>query len=211
MHPEAERLFAADEALRKEADEMLMRSGLGGILERAGDQAVGSYPMHTMTWRDLDFHRYEEPDWRRHWEVGTQLAETGWCWRLNCVDAYREARIEAKPDCGLYWGLRVLDPGRMASAGRGSPTVWKLDLWTARADEFAAAEPKRQTWASLMSDELRSYVLAIKEAVCTAPEYRKSLLSVHIYEAVLEQGVRGVEEFRQWWRERTGVPTEGVP
>jgi len=28
MHPEAERLFSADEALRREADEMLAQSGI---------------------------------------------------------------------------------------------------------------------------------------------------------------------------------------
>jgi hypothetical protein len=33
-----------------------------------------------------------------------------------------------------------------------------------------------------------------------APEYRKTLLSIHIYEAVLQEGVRGVEAFMEWWR-----------
>jgi hypothetical protein len=78
--------------------------------------------------------------------------------------------------------------------------VWKLDLWTARPEEFAPALPKRETWASLMTEDARSHILAIKEAVCDEPEYRKSLLSVHIYEAVLEHGIRELEEFRDWWK-----------
>jgi hypothetical protein len=53
-----------------------------------------------------------------------------------------------------------------------------------------------------MTDDARSYVLAIKEAVCREPEYRKTMLSVHVYEAVLEHGIRDVAGFRQWW-ERT--------
>ena len=191
MHPEAERLFSTEEALRTEADEMLAQSGLGAILQHAGYQAVGSYEMHTMTWRDLDFERYEEPDWQRHWEVGTGLAATGWPWRQVCTDHYRHPW---RPEKGLYWGLRVAPPG-------GGET-WKLDLWTARPEEFAPAVRRREAWASLMTDETRSYVLAIKEAVCAEPEYRKSMLSVHVYEAVLERGVGGVEEFREWWRER---------
>ena len=204
MHPEAERLFSAEEALRKEADEMLVQSGIGAILQGAGYQAVGSYVMRTMTWRDLDFERMAEPDWNAHWEVGTQLARTGWFWRLNCVNSYREGGND-RPQ-GLYWGLRLSDPSQADPASNPSAIVWKLDLWTRRLEEFASAMPKRQTWASLMTDEKRSYVLAIKDAVCAVPEYRKSLLSVHVYEAVLEHHVRDLESFRAWWQARTGVP-----
>jgi len=200
MHSQAQRLFALDAALRSEADEMLAESGIGAILEQAAYGAVGSYAMRTMTWRDLDFERYEGPDWQRHWEVGTRLAQTGWCVRLQCIDVYREAWPEASPDFGLYWGARAADPRRTGSASPGDPTVWKLDLWTARSEEFAPSVSKRTTWSSLMTDEARSHILAIKEVLCTQPEYRKSLLSVHIYEAVLEHGVRGLGEFREWWK-----------
>jgi len=200
LHPDVNRLFALDAALRAEADRVLAESGIGPILQEAGYQPVGSYPMHTMVWRDLDFERYEEPDWLRHWEVGTRLAETGWCVRLQCIDVYREAW----QDFGYYWGLRVADPSRTDRAEPGNPTVWKLDLWTGRRSEFEPSLARRRTWESLLTDESRSHLLAIKEAVHTQPEYRKSLLSVHIYEAVLERGIRGTDEFRLWWQSTHG-------
>jgi len=200
MHPEAERLFARDVALRAEAEEVLERSGIGAILAEAGYQIVGSYVMKTMTWRDLDFERYEEPDWERNWEVGTKLAATGWCARLLCIDVYREALH----DSGYYWGLWVVDPAREEKAPRGDPTVWKLDVWTARPEEFRGAPAKREAWAAVMTEEARSHILAIKDAVWQEPEYRHSLLSVHIYEAVLEEGVTGVEAFRKWWAAKYG-------
>ncbi|UCC67729.1 MAG: hypothetical protein JSV79_11510 [Armatimonadota bacterium] len=196
MHPDAERLFALDAALRAEADEVLAESGIGAILEQAGYEAVGSYVMRTMTWRDLDFERCEEPDWERHWGVGTRLGSTGWCFRLSCVDADRYTEDEH----GLYWGLRVTDPALGERTPPGDPRVWKLDLWTGSAEVLAPVAPKREAWAEAMTEEARSHVLAIKEAVCGEAEYRHGLLSVHIYEAVLEEGVRGVEEFREWWR-----------
>ncbi len=202
MHPDFQRLFALDASLRSEAEEMLARSGLGPILGNARYGAVGSYAMHTMVWRDLDFERMEEPDWARHWEVCTAVADAGWCVRLQCVDVYREAWSGAEPDFGLYLGLRVVDPLRAGSASPGDPTVWKLDLWTARPEEFAPSLDRRKTWEGLMTEETRSYVLAIKEAVCGAPEYRKTMLSVHVYEAVLEQGIRDLESFRSWWAAR---------
>jgi hypothetical protein len=53
-----------------------------------------------------------------------------------------------------------------------------------------------------MTDETRSYILATKEAVCNEPEHRKSLPSVHIYEAVLKRGIREPDEFSKWWNSK---------
>jgi len=199
MHTDAERLFKLDETLRNEADDMLSRSGIGPILQNAGYQAVGSYAMKTMTWRDLDFEREEEPSWERHWEVGTQLAKTGWCARLKCVDVYREQWM----DYGLYLELRVLDPSSPEKAKPGNPMVWNFDIWTARSEEYTA-HPKRANWISLLTDETRAEVLAIKDKMHRLPEYKRTLLSIHIYEAVLEEGIRGVDDFMKWWKKKLG-------
>lgn len=196
MHPDAKKLFAMDENLRREAEEMLARSGIGPILTEAGYKAVGSYVMRTMTWRDLDFEREEEPDWEKHWEVGTKLAKTGWFWRLNCVNSYRERRHER----GLYWGLRIADPSKPDPADDPSAIVWKMDLWTFRPEDVREMNELRATFTSLMNEEKRAEILALKKALWHAPEYRKTLLSIHIYEAVLQEGVRGVEAFMEWWR-----------
>jgi len=211
LHSDAPRLFALDAALRAEAEEMLAASGIGAILSGGGYHPVGSYHMHTMVWRDLDYERYEEPSWERQWEIGTALARTRWCVRLQCMDAYREAWPGAQPDFGLYWGLRVAPPTRRENAPPGDPSVWKLDIWTGRAEEFAKQTgARRQVWVEAMNEEARSHILALKEALCQDPAYRKSLLSVHVYEAVLERGIRGLEEFREWWGEAYGPGRAGV-
>ena len=191
MHLDASRLFAAEASLRAEADAMLAASGIGAILAGAGYTAVGSYAMRTMTRRDLDFERAEEPDWARHWEVGTQLAGTGWCVRLRCSDVYREGFF----DYGLYWEVRVVDPARRGLAKPDDPSVWNLDLWTARAQEFAPTRTLRAAWMSAMTEDARSCILALKEALCREPKYGRSLAAMHIYEAVLGRGRRttGVE------------------
>ena len=189
---EVARLLQLEESLRDEGDHVLSASGLGNVLQHYGFVPGGSYVMRTMTWRDLDFERVEEaPDWNRHWELGARLAQIAWVWKLSCTDAYRQPD---SMDHGLYWGLRLSDPA-------GGP-VWKVDLWTARAEEFARGSPNRGRWISLLTEEARSHILAIKEAVCGLPEYRREMLSVHIYEAVLECGVCGIEEFTRWWRAR---------
>jgi len=188
------RLFALDASLRAEADRMLEESDLGEIIRGEGYTAVGSYVMRTMTWRDLDFERCDEsPDWQAHWELGKKFAQLKWVWRLAAVNAYQDPR---STDGGYYWGLRISRPGEK--------NFWKLDLWTARREEFERGAPKRPVWDSRLNDETRYHILVIKEAVCNLPEYRDSLLSMHIYEAVLEHDVRSIDEFWEWWRGHDG-------
>jgi hypothetical protein len=190
---ETARLQALDEGLRAEADQMLADSDLGPIISRAGFVAVGSYTTRTMTWRDLDFERVaESPDWEQHWAVGKELATSGWVWRFSCVDAYRDPR--GHHDSGFYWGLRASNP-------LGGP-IWKLDLWTARRSEFAL--DKREKWNRLLTEENRLHILAIKAALCDTSEYRESVFSIQVYEAVLENNIRGLEEFREWHKARYG-------
>lgn len=189
-----EELFDQNVRLHTEADAMLSETELGKMIYEAGYEPVGSYVMGTMTWRDLDFERTEEPpDWQRHWSLGTKLAQNIWIWRLACIDGYRDPR-SPEGDFGFYWGLRLDYP-------KGGP-IWKLDLWTARLTEFASGWQKRAAWMDKLSDETRFHILAIKNAVWDSPEYGNSLLSVHIYEAVLDDNIRGLKEFREWWEER---------
>jgi len=199
---EIERLFALDKVLRAEADHMLAESGIGAILAAAGYEPVGSYIMRTMIERDLDFERAEEsPDRERHWEVGTRLAKTGWCIRLDCHDHYREGWYGP----GLYWGLRAADPARQEPARQRTavwnPTVWKIDMWSVPPKVYEQNQRRRQAWMSSMTEEKRARILAFKESL---PDYGRTIVSVHIYEAVLEHAVRELEQFHEWWRGRYG-------
>jgi hypothetical protein len=193
MNKNREELFALNTSLHIEADKMLKETGLGKIISEAGYKPVGSYVMQTMTWRDLDFERSENPpDWQRHWEFGMKLAQTGWVWKFSCVNEYHHRR-DIVPDAGLYWGLQFDYP-------KDGP-IWKIDLWTARPEEWVHLA-ERAEWMSKLTHEARFHILAIKDAVWDSPDYRKTLLSVHIYEAVLEHNIRTLEEFREWWQAR---------
>jgi hypothetical protein len=190
-----QRLFTLDADLRAEADQMLEESGLGKILREEGFHAVGSYIMKTMTWRDLDFEReIAGCDWQEHWELGARLARPKWVWSLHAVNAYTDPRH--LKDVGYYWGLRAVRPGEKE--------FWKLDLWTAKPGEFERSAPNRPIWESKLNEDTRYDILVIKEAVCNLPEYRNSLLSTHIYEAVMEQGIHGIDEFWKWWKKKYG-------
>jgi len=201
MHPDAARLFALDEGLRAEADRVLAESGIGAILNEYGYQPVGSYVMRTMTWRDLDFELPEDPPQRDiKWDFGSRLARTGWCVRLQFED-FRPQQAPELPK-GLYWGARLVEPAlRDQVRYDGFVDIWKLDMWSGPPSVFAANGQRGAEWMHKITDETRSYILAVKEAVCYNPEYRRTMLSVHIYDAVLHHGVRDVAAFREWWDE----------
>ena len=186
------RLFKQDENLRSKGRSVLEESGIGEIINEAGFHPVGSFIMKTMTWRDLDFERYDEnPSWKWHWDLGNKLSELDWIWSLHCNDSYRDPRTPF--DYGYYWGLRVSDPNQTGSE------FWKIDLWTARKKEFESSSPNREFWNRLMTEEKRYVILAIKDSIWTHPQYRQRLLSVHIYEAVLENEITDTNDFWEWW------------
>lgn len=194
---EKTRLFTLDENLRIEGQSVLEKSGIGEIINKAGFHPVGSFVMKTITWRDMDFERYDEnPSWAWHWELGRKLADIDWIWSLHCNDSYRDPRTP--DDYGYYWGLRVSDPNQEGK------DFWKIDLWTARREEFEKSSPKRELWNSLLTEEKRYIILSIKDTLWTHPQYRRNLLSVHIYEAVLEVGITNRDDFWEWWETRYG-------
>ena len=208
MDTEVERLLALDKALRVEADRMLAESGIGEILDDAGYAPVGSYAMHTMTWRDLDFERPEEtPDWERHWEVGRKLAMTGWCVRLVCTDNHRSTFAPRS----LFWGLRVCDRATPGPVDVFSDALWKLDVHSQHPDDHDRNTRQHKRWRDSMTEGRRAIILTMKEQVRRSPEYQREALSVHIYEAVLEEGIRDIEGFRVWWEAKYRKAGEAQP
>jgi hypothetical protein len=191
-----EELFQLDSSIRAEADFMLKETGLGKIINEAGYKPVGSYVMHTMTWRDLDFERLQEHhDWQQHLEFGTKLMQIDWLWEFDCMNTFITSYFPNLPQ-GFYWGLRGEYP-------KSGPT-WKFDLWTARAEEFERGLPRMAEWLNKMTEESRFYILAIKDALCNTIEYRRTIHSVDIYEAVLDCNIHTLEEFWEWWRRKYG-------
>ena len=189
-----EELFQLDRSIREEADLLLQETGLGKITNEAGYKPVGSYVMQTMTWRDLDFEKKEDhPEKQHHLEFGKKLMQLDWIWEFDCMNTYITHHFPTLP-AGFYWGLR----GDYPKDGQ----TWKFDLWTARDEEFEKGNLRMTNWMNKLTDEKRFSILAIKDALCNTLEYRRTIHSIHIYEAVLECNIRTLEEFREWWKDR---------
>ncbi|MHB8103990.1 MAG: hypothetical protein ACYDG5_00420 [Dehalococcoidales bacterium] len=187
------RLFALDAGLRAAADRMLEESGLGRIIRAEGFKPAGSYAMKVMTWRELDFERGDNnPTLQEHWKLGKVFYGNPNVWGLRYVDASRDPRTPG--DEGFYW--------RLEATGKPAKDYWTIDLWTARPEVFLRGAPQRPLWMSRLNDDSRYYILEIKEIICKLLEYRRIIHSWDIYTAVLENGVKGIDEFWEWWKRR---------
>jgi hypothetical protein len=113
------------------------------------------------------------------------------------IHTARFANELAGPDQGLYWQLRYrLDDSQ----------EWKVDMWSLPMahpgpSSSALVEPMQRE----LTDETRRAILEIKEWLSGEPGMRCP--SIYVYQAVLKDGIRTVEQFHQW---REGNPTDGL-
>ena len=108
----------------------------------------------------------------------------------------------SSPDKALYWQLRYrTDDG----------TEWKIDMWSAPEDyDLPRGEDFVQPMKESLTDETRQAILALKEA--RAEGHLSKGLSIDLYRAVLDGGVRTPDDFQQWLQSnQTGVLTDWRP
>ena len=183
-------LLAKATMLRDEATELLDECGLLSVISNHGrTRVIGSYDLDLMTWRDLDISVKlpGERDVATFFRIGNAIVNRFETIRASYSNKFLGTDQVFKS--GLYWGIRLLHREQ----------TWKVDLWGFGEEEYAekmgAFERLRQ---SLVSAD-RTAVLRVKDVVCRWEQYRYSVYSTHIYDAVVG-GVTTVDEFRDWLR-----------
>lgn len=92
------------------------------------------------------------------------------------------------PDKALYWQLKYRD---------GEGEEWKVDMWSAPQDyDLPRGEHFVQPMRAALTPETRAAILTLKEA--RAAGELPVFLSIDAYRAVIEGGVRTVDEWRDW-------------
>lgn len=192
-------LLARQVQLQREAHDVLDDLGLIACLERVGRPfLVGSVVSGLMAWPDIDFNvMCPDPRPGAIADAMRPLFDHPGLRRVS----YHNFRGAFNPtgnagDEGFYWGIHYI--------ARGDPANprWKIDCWF-----FPAGAPRGELalLARLereLTDETRLAVLWIKDAWYARPSYRDTVLSVDIYDAVLDHGVRTPAGFAAYLRER---------
>jgi hypothetical protein len=182
-------IFAVDQMLRQEADALLHESGLKLLLEEyAPVHVTGSYSLQLMVWRDLDI-ALDAPNMTipQFFDLGKRITSLLSPWKMFFTNT-RDFRGGSYPP-GLYWGIRLGD------ARRGA---WKIDLWAFDSDECRDKIRDCAALKSRLNDENRRIILDLKSQLWDKPEYRDTITSQHIYEAVLDSGVGTIDQFFEY-------------
>jgi hypothetical protein len=188
-------LLDRQRALQLEAEDVAADLGIRDLVEPLGQPfLVGSAALGLMVWRDLDFTVVcRTLDVDAVVAVGARLATHP---RIRQVvfrnDTGKWNTDPAYPD-GLYLGLSYRSP-----AGND----WKSDIWFVDQPERQPDLSHVSSMPSQLTDEIRAAILRIKSAWASRPEYGKGVLSFDIYTAVIDGGVRTLDDFAAWLAER---------
>src|SRR5213079_1361711 len=125
-------------------------------------------------------------DLKQCFDVGYELTE-----RLSAKKSRFTNNLGDRPN-GLYWGIKLGDERKGA---------WKIDLWFLDLPEYEQHENYATEMRARLTPETRAAILQIKEAFWQRHEYRDTITSGMIYRAVLDDGVKGNEDFERWLRQ----------
>lgn len=193
-------VLAEQDALRAEAEEVYRDLRLDEALADVGTPTVvGSAALGLMVRRDLDVDvacaRLDETAVAAVAAVGGRLAThprvRSVTFRNDC-GAWNE-EPEVYPD-GLYLGVTCRGP---------SAALWSVDIWFLDEPERQPSTVHLSSLRPRLTDASRAAIIAIKRAWVDRPEYGRTVRGVDIYRAVLDDGVRGPEQFADWVAART--------
>ncbi|MCP4642189.1 MAG: hypothetical protein GY851_17225 [bacterium] len=119
------------------------------------------------------------------------------CARHPSVTETRFVDCLDKTDNGYYWQIEC----------RGCDgQVWKIDTWSVEADyALPASRDLVEPMRAALTDDTRAAILGLKEARQDDPAL--TCLSVDLYRAVIDDGVRSRDDLDRWLRENA---TDGL-
>ena len=180
-----------DVLLRAEKRQERALSVIGrlGLLERwscyGSPVLVGAIRYGLMVALDIDMEIYSDnPKIEDGFELMSEVARLPGVWKVRFSN-----ELEG-PDQGLYWQIRYRDE---------EGEVWKVDNWLVSHDHPHAhwGEKFEDAMQRALTNETRRAILEIKECLLGEAGVR----GIDIYRAVLEGGVRRLDEFKDWLAE----------
>lgn len=181
-------LDTLNEIILNEADEILYEFGLYDSLKKFGNpQVSGSYLLKLMTWRDLDIYLESESiDNETFFELGKEISI-----KLNPSKmSFRNELIGKTPHLpkGLYWGVHT----------NHFDQKWKIDIWAIDSEEVKQKQSGVEELMFKIDNYKRRSILELKNQLHSHPLYRKTFFSVDIYDAVLNDKITSLEQFKEW-------------
>jgi len=186
---EAAALLERQAALQREATEVITQLDLMNVLARAGHPVqVGSSVLGLMVWRDIDFNVLCDPlSAHAAFDVVRLLVSHPGIAKLRYSNETGRFNLTGQSEHeGYYWGVRFYT---------SESAEWKIDIWFLPREAPRPEIVLLHTLPGRLTEETRLAILWIKDVWHRLPAYRHSVLSVDIYTAVLDHGVRTPDAF----------------
>lgn len=198
-------LIEKQDTLQKEATEILSRLSLLDFLSKFGNaKVIGSMALGLMTWRDIDIDlAVDELKESDYFQTVQYLFGNSEVKRIILSDnriLSEKLKAQGIPE-SMYLGVFV-----KAEAD----SEWKIDVRFVKGSLVRAEKYINETKTKL-NNESRKIILEIKNIICTHPKYiNKEIFGVDIYNSVLDEGVKNVDEFNKYLYRRNGFVTRST-
>ena len=165
------------------ADRILYEFGLLKKIEQIGKaHIIGSYRMNMMAWNDLDIDiENDAMSLDKMYELSTFIINT-------FHPVWYEAKEEVNDDGKRVWfhGFETMITGEM----------WNIDLWFFDKETISNAERYCDDITQNTSQTQKDIIINIKNELILRGLYSfEQYKSIDVYKAVLENGVKNIDEF----------------
>lgn len=187
--------------LQKEAHKILGQLQLIEKLSKYGKpEIIGSLFLGLMVWRDIDIE--VENDNLTKEELGELvkniILDTEY--RIDFTVIYNCQFLKPHLPKGTYLGIKFYDHLPKEEQSSKSDKIWKIDIWFLPKENLQGSLKTNEIKNNL-TDDSKKIILEIKEELWQNPKYKKIITSIDIYEAVLDKGVKNLEEFKNYLKE----------
>lgn len=191
-------LTKLQDELQAEAQQLIEKLGLIKLLSKYGAPTiVGSTALGLLVWRDLDIEVAVDKFSREYISEIAAILINSQTYRVDITFIDNLDKHNPYNPIGLYLGMKYFDSTPTKVEENNIDKTWKIDIWFLTPDNLQGKATTENLKNQLTNDN-RKYILEIKNIVTHNPLYRKEIRSMDIYTAVLEKGVRNIDEFSQY-------------
>lgn len=188
----AEELLAEQVWLHHQADKMLKETGISGIFAKYGEVSPigGSYDYGLMVYPDLDMDILSDELTKSDYvSLASDLLSSSFIRKVSSVDNVAFTGTRPGMPKGYWLGIEIPFEG----------DKWGIDLWLQThewANKFDEDFDNYKTKLAGISQEQVAAILSIKYHLIRLGKYGKhDFMSFNVYDAVLDNGVRSLEDF----------------
>jgi hypothetical protein len=176
-----------------EAQDFLERKKIEEILSLHGKtHYTGSYALDMMCWKDIDImlevSNIEDSKIHFHNIIGELLKLPG-IMDIHFIDGMN-FKIRPGLPKGYYLGLDMFDERIVEK--------WKVDVWILDAEDFEKSHKFMSEAKQKLTPELKELIIYLKFQLMGQNKRVPSLMSFHLYNAVLFEGLRNENEILEF-------------